>query len=1163
MMLNNAARSCRISTLVMLCLLLMQGTARSQPSAEIDFNRDIRPILSNTCWACHGPDDAQREGGLRLDLPSEAHQELESGNRAIVPGDLEQSALYQRISSADPDEQMPPADFGKPLSAADIAKLKAWVQQGGKYAQHWSYVKPVRPVKPEVDSTWPKSSLDNFVLRRILEHGLTQSPEADRHALVRRVYLDLLGLPPTIAEVDQFVGSDDPAAYEKLVDALLLRPEFGEHWARKWLDLARYADSAGYADDPARTIWGYRDWVIQAINNNMPFDQFTVEQLAGDLLPDPTPSQLIATAFHRNTMTNNEGGTQDEEFRNVAVVDRVNTTMAVWMGTTIACAQCHNHKYDPITQEEYFQFFAVWNSTQDADRRDESPRIELFTDAQKLQKKELAARLEVLKELFGKSTPVLEAAQGAWEQRLQQPAAWMTRRPASVTRKSGLELTVEEDGSVLATAVAKQDTYTVDLRIDGAPGAAQTVAALRLQSLPNDALPAKGSGLAGGNFVVTGVTAQLVPDGDASPMARFVRVTNDGKGQILSLAEVEIMSGGVNVARGGKATQQSTAFAGPAELAIDGNTDGIHANKSVTHTETVDDPWWEVDLTTLHGVDSIAIWNRTDSDLHTRLNNFTIALLDEAREVVWQQKIVESPNPSATYSPSNIREVSFRTAFSDYEQPKFAARDVLTGKTGADDGWAVGGQADKEHQLVLVPATKLVIDQPTTLRIHIQQNSPSENHLLGYFRLSTTEDNVAIERSRLPGFALATLDKSSADRSPEESQELAKYYRAEIAPTLAADRKELAKATKTLAEMKPATSVPVLREMDTPRETRLQFRGSYLEKGDVVQVGVPAIFHEVPSETPLDRLALARWLVSSENPLTARVVANRYWESFFGQGIVLTSEEFGSQGELPTHPQLLDWLAVDLIESGWDTKALVRSIVTSATYRQSAKVNIDSLNKDADNQWMSRGPRVRLSAEMVRDQALFAAGLLSDKMFGEPVKPPQPSLGLTAAFGSSTDWKTSAGADRYRRAIYTLWRRSNPYPSMATFDAPNREVCTVRRNRTNTPLQSLVTLNDPVYVEAAQSLARKALEHDGGLNDKIDFAFRRCVSRPPTEAEIATLAGLYQDARAQLADDETKAMNLATKPLGPLPDGMVALDAAAMTVVGNVILNLDEMFLKR
>lgn len=1158
---------------ILLIGLCFAGTANLLSAAEVDFNNDVRPILSNKCLLCHGPDPEALQAGLRLDRPEFATQELESGQTAIVPGKPEQSELIQRITADDEDIRMPPPDHGAKLTTREVDVLKTWIREGANFAVHWSYVRPQRsdpPPAPDAFAQWPRNAVDHFILKRMLGHGLEPSPEADRYALVRRVFLDLTGLPPTVEEADAFVANTNPNAYEDLVDDLLQRPAFGEHWARKWLDLARYADSAGYADDPARTIWAYRDWVTKAINDNMPFDQFTVEQLAGDLLPNPSERQLIATAFHRNTLTNNEGGTQDEEFRNVAVVDRVNTTMAVWMGTTMACAQCHTHKYDPITQEEYFRFFAILNNTQDADRRDESPLIQVYSDEQKQQKADLELRVASLRAEIDNPTAELAASQQAWETSLKATPAWQILKPVSALRRSELALQVEEDGRVLADGTAADtDTYTIEFPVgadsnDSGAARETSIAAVRLETLPHDSLPAKGSGLGGGNFVITGIKAQIVPQGHAAPQARFVRITNNGTGQILSLAEVQVFSAGTNIALQGKATQHSTAYAGPAEYAIDGNTDGNYDKTSVTHTDTVDNPWWEVDLNSAQPIETIAVWNRTDNGLHTRLSNFTVALLDAQREVVWQQQIKDAPNPSAEYQPTSIRSIDFQAAFADYHQPGFEPEGVLAGKAGDKAGWAIGGALETPHQLVLVPRKPIAVEAPSVLRVVIEHNSPHKNHLLGQFRLSITSEGTSIERSRIPAALLAIMDRKADERSEAEVTELAAYYRKHAAPELSDQRQQLAAAENTLANMKPATSVPVLREMTgSRRETHLQFRGSYLDKGPLVEPGLPAVFTATAPDKPLDRLALAEWLVSEENPLTARVLANRYWETIFGRGIVLTSEEFGSQGEPPSHPLLLDWLATELHRNGWDRKDLLRTLVTSATYRQSARATPEKIASDADNRWLSRGPRIRLSAEMVRDQALFVAGLLSTRMYGPPVNPPQPNLGLSAAFGSSTDWKTSAGEDRYRRAVYTTWRRSNPYPSMATFDAPNREVCTVRRNRTNTPLQSLVTLNDPVYVEAAQSLARIVMLQEQMVPRQLEAAFRRCLLRHPTEDELSALVQLFEDSRQQFTGQPEQAMQLATDPLGPLPEGIDTVTAAAMTVVSNVLLNLDEMFLKR
>ncbi|MFO0808572.1 MAG: PSD1 and planctomycete cytochrome C domain-containing protein [Gemmataceae bacterium] len=796
--------------IVAVAIFAMATSAFTDPPRDkpIDFNRDVRPILSNACFACHGPDEKARKADFRLDTE-------EGSLAALVKGKPEESELIARVSSDDAAKHMPPKKTGKTLSPAEIDLLTRWIKQGATYQKHWAYVVPKRPDLPTVrDASRVKNSVDRFILARIDAEGMTPSPEADRYTLARRVALDLTGLPPTLAEADAFANDDATDAYERFVDRMLAKPTYGEHAARLWLDLARYADSAGYADDPPRTIWAFRDYVIKSFNRNKPFDQFTVEQIAGDLLPNPTEEQLVATAFHRNTMTNNEGGTNDEEFRNVAVVDRVNTTLMVWMGTSMACAQCHTHKYDPITQKEYFQVFAILNNTADADRNDESP-------------------------LHTLADPVLEKRRAGWE-----------------TELAGIE-----------AAIAKRLT--------------------------------------------------------------------------------------------------------------------------------------------------------------------TVA--------------------QALTTPASSRTKAQTTAVADFHARKEAAE-------------------------------------------------------------------VKTERDRLA--ALQAM----------------------------------------LAAQKPAT-VPVMRELvgKERRKTRLQIRGNYLDVADEVTEGVPAAFHPLPADAPRNRLTLAKWLVAPENPLTARVIANRYWEQLFGMGLVRSSEEFGAQGERPSHPELLDWLATELVRLKWDMKAFLKLLVTSATYRQSSKVTKESFERDADNRLLSRGPRLRLTAEMVRDQALFAGGLLSEKMYGPSVKPPQPELGIKAAFGGAIDWKTSDGEDRYRRGVYTTWRRSNPYPSMSTFDAPNRDICVVRRGHTNTPLQALVTLNDSVGIEAAQALARRTVAEGGtDVTDKARYAFRRCLTRPAQDEEVRRLAALYEESKASYAKDPAKATQMATVPLGPVPAGMDAADLAAWTVVANVLMNLDE-----
>ena len=1163
------SRAAWIRPLLVLCsttltpALLAQAARADERAGDIDFNRDIKPILSNVCYKCHGPDPAERKGGtdgLRLDTYAGATADL--GDRAaIVPGDADKSELVLRISTQDPNELMPPPSSGRKLTPREVRLLTDWVRQGAKYVQHWSYVKPIRPAVPVVkDTAWPRNAIDNFLLARLERDGLKPSPEADRYALIRRLSLDITGLPPSIAEVDAFVNDTDPQAYEKLVDALLRKPSYGEHWGHMWLDLARYADSAGYADDPLRTIWLFRDYVIRSLNANKPFDQFTIEQIAGDLLPEPTEDQLIATSFHRNTLTNSEGGTNDEEFRTVAIVDRVNTTMAVWMGTTIACAQCHNHKYDPISQEEFFRFYAIFNNTEDADRRDESPLLDFFTDEQKQQQSRLTAEIAQLEKVLQTPTPELQAAQARWEQAFPLDLKWSMLKPAEVKSQAGMAATIDADASVRIAAGAKNDTYTLQIPLE-----ASTLRALRLEALPDDTLPGKGPGHAAGNFILTRATASIVAPATQQLSGRFVRVELPGKQKMLSLAEVQVFRGAENLALKGEARQISTDYQGDAKRAIDGQTDGryFEAN-STTHTAAGDDPWWEVDLKETQALDRIVVWNRTDPGVGDRLAQFRVLLLNEKREPVWEQTVASPPQPSAALAIGGARNVDFTTVAADYSQAGFEAERLLSTKDPKPQGWAVGGEIGRAHALTLITGHPIDIAAGSVLTVTIEHASPMPNQTLGKFRLSLTADPRTAEWARAPAAVIAALGVAAPERNAAQSDQIVQYFR-KIAQELAPQREQLAALRTQLAELKPAT-VPIMRELPQAgrRVTNIQFRGNFMDLGKVVTEGTPEVFPPLPEGVAPNRLAVAQWLIDPDNPLTGRVIANRFWEQIFGIGIVSSSEEFGAQGEQPFHPELLDYLATELVRLKWDMKAFVKLLVMSAAYRQSSRVTPELQHLDPDNRLLARGPRFRLSAEMIRDQALAASGLLSARMYGPPVKPPQPTMGLSAAFGSGTDWQTSGGEDKYRRALYTMWRRSNPYPSMATFDAPNREVCTVRRGRTNTPLQALVTLNDPVYIEAAQAFARRVVTQGGSnLPDRMRFAFRLCLSRPPHENELARLVELYEQALKRFEQQPEEATRLATDPLGPVPPTMAAPELAAWTTVGNVLMNLDEALMKR
>jgi hypothetical protein len=1136
-----------------------------QGEESIQFNRDIRPILSENCFECHGPDPAQRKGGnggLRLDTLEGALEDLGDA-AAIVPGRPESSLLMERIKTHDSDDKMPPLETGKEISDQELELLKKWITQGAPYQIHWSYSLPDRAQPPVIikDDVSIHNAIDQFVLNRAHEKELSQSPLADRYSLARRAALDLTGLPPTLEEAEEFMQDTDVHAFEHYVDRLLKKQAYGEHWARHWLDQARYADSAGYADDPARTIWGFRDYVIRAFNDNKPFDDFTIEQLAGDLLADPTEEQLIATAFHRNTLTNNEGGTNDEEFRNVAVVDRVNTTWAVWMGTTMACAQCHTHKYDPISQEEYFQFFDILNQTEDADRRNEEPLITLHTKEQKAQIKSLQTEKMELHQMLENPSAEIVAERQKWEDMLLANPSWDRMKPSTVSAAGGTKLSIDEDQVINAANAANNETYLMEFSFSED----KVFTGLQLETLPQDALPNQGTGYADGNFVLSSINAKMLPSSGEEIVGQYIRFQLKGRNEILSLAEVQVFQGDNNIALMGTAKQSTTAFGGSANLAIDGNVDGDYAGaKSTTHTAISNDPWWELDLGQSESVNRIAIWNRTDGNIHNRLDGVVVELLDTARKVVWSEALTKAPRKSISFELDGSRAISFSQAHADFSQLGFHASNLIRNEKDSSAGWAIAPQIDKPHHLTLLLDTPVDIPAGNKLSIELNHNAELPESNLGAFRLSMTSDEAVSMMARTPLAILGLVRTPIEDRSRADEKRVLDYYLS-IAPSLEDERVRLVTIEKQSEDMKPYTTVPVMKAVKAGqrRETHIQRRGNYLDKTDQVGSGIPSVFASRLDQMPKDRLSVAKWLVSRDNPLTARVIVNRLWESVFGLGLVRTSEEFGAQGDLPTHPELLDWLAVEFMDSDWDIKYMLKLIVTSSTYRQSSKVTPEHLALDPDNQWLARGPRIRLSAESIRDQSLFVSGLLSKKMFGPSVNPPQPKMGLNAAFGGGIDWETSKGEDRYRRGLYTTWRRSNPYPSMATFDAPNREVCILKRDRSNTPLQALVTLNDPAFVETAQGLAHRMSKEATHPAGKVNHGFRLCLTRNPSEKEQTFLLKLYTEAYSTYVDLQEDAYKISGQVKDQIPANEDVRDLAALTVVANVLLNLDETLMKR
>lgn len=1147
-------RRARLSlTVLPLVSAFSVGLARG----EVDFSREIRPILSENCFFCHGPDEKKREAGLRLDDETAAKADND-GVTAVVPGSPEKSALLDRITTTDPDEVMPPPKLHKTVTPAQVALIRQWIQEGAKWGKHWSYEKVAKPAAPAPGPG--ENVIDAFLHARLKQEGLAFAKEADAATLVRRVALDLTGLPPTLEELNRFLpalgaasSGVDAAAYSAMVRHYLDKPAYGEHWARLWLDLARYADSAGYPSDPGREIWAYRDWVVKALNKNQPFDQFTIEQIAGDLLPNPTDDQLIATAFHRNTMTQNEGGTDDEEFRNAAVIDRVNTTFAVWMGTTMACAQCHTHKYDPLTLKEYFESYAFFNQSADADRKDETPLHSLYTPEMLRQKQALETELAALEKKFANPEPAWLAGLAAWDATFVRDLGWKTPAPVKVATRTGQQAVVEKDSIISLPQKTEQDSYTVDLPLE-----LEKLSALRVETFP---APGRG------NHVITQVKAEVIPPADAAaPLARYVRIELPGKEKILQLAEVQVFSGGENVAPAGKARQSSVYAGAGARLAVDGNTEGEYARGSVAHTSGQEThPWWEVDLGQARPLDKVVVWNRTDGNVGKRLEGFSLVLLDDKRQAVWRKDANEAPAKDKTLAIAGPAAVTFTTAWADYEQPKFTALSVLKPKDKTHQGWAVGGAVNQPHTLTLLAAMPVVVPPGSILRVTLAQDSEYKNHTLGRFRLGVTGDARVQKVTQVPEPVLAALNQPADKRTAEQARALQDYYVKTVAPESGAERARLADVGKELAAFK-ATTVPVMKDLaaEARRKTFVQLRGNWQALGDEVKEGTPAAFHPLPADAPRNRLTLARWLVSRDNPLTARVTVNRYWESIFGTGIVRTSEEFGSQGELPFHPELLDWLAAEFMDGGWDVKALLHLMLTSRAYRQDSRSTPEMNERDPDNRLLARGPRFRPTGELLRDQALAVSGLLSPKMYGKPVRPLRPSLGLNTAFGGNNDWITSEGEDKHRRSLYTEVKRNSPYPSFTTFDAGNREVCTIRRGRTNTPLQAFVTLNDPVFVETNQALARR-LVAEGGADtaSRLRHAFLLCLSREPTQRETAALTNLHDDSLASYRQNADSALKMATEPLGPAPAGADVPELAAWTVVANVITNLDEFLMRK
>jgi hypothetical protein len=1015
----------------------------SAADKPVDFDRDIRPILSDNCFACHGPDDKRRMANLRFDTQDGGLFADRGTYKIVAPGDPAKSRLMARIGDPNRAGRMPPPQTGTTLTDAQIELVRKWIEQGARWERHWAFVPPQSPTLPIVsDGKWPRNPIDRFVLARLEKEGLKPSPEADRITLLRRLSFDLIGLPPTPAEVDAFINDKSPDAYEKQVDRLLSLPQYGERMAMPWLDLARYADTHGYHIDSARDMWKWRDWVIEAFNRNMPFNRFGIEQLAGDLLPNATVEQRLASGFNRNHMINYEGGAIPEEYQVEYVADRVDTTANVFMGLTLGCARCHDHKYDPISQKDYYRFFAFFNTIAekglDGKNGNAAPVLQVPTAVQASEEAWLQQAIAEHETALPKDE--LQAMLLAWE---ETRLATLPEAPS---------------GGLLAHYVLAKD-------LADSSG-----------NFGHDGRTVKGKvifdiGKPGPTAAFNGEAHVEFPAFQADPFALAFWIRSG------ALSEMTVLEGGPGFEIGVEDSHPQPDFKRGSPLFVEYGGHRWHSRAIVFGEE----------------------WHH----LVVNFENAQPKLLLDARPV---EMIEVGPVPARSPGPLAIGDPH-------HEKP------------------LKGGVADLriyDRPLTRVEAEALAIHEP--IRFILMQDE----------------------------------GKLSKDQNQRQLDYFLIY---DAEPDLRRAYRELNALKQRLAQVKnEIASVQVMSEMARPRDTFVLGRGDYSNHGEKVTAGVPALLPPLPKDAPANRLGLAEWLFSPSHPLTARVAVNRYWQLYFGTGLVKTSEDFGSQGESPIYRDLLDWLACDFREK-WDIKALQRLIITSATYRQSSRATAELLDKDPENRLLARGPRFRLPAEMVRDNALSASGLLNRTIGGPSVFPYQPpglweELSRGETF-TAQEYHESKGPDLYRRSLYTFWKRTSPPAALTTFDAPDREKCTSRRLVTNTPLQALVLLNDPTYVEAARVLAQRALLQAAGRDpqERVAFLIRAANARRPAMAETRTLLELEQRLLHHYRNDPGAARKLIAVGASPSAN-LEAAELAAWTMVASTILNMDETITK-
>lgn len=988
----------------------------------VDFNRDVRPILSDACFACHGPDSGQRQEDLRLDQKEGIFRSVD-GVTVVDPKSVENSELLRRILSEDPDTVMPPAGHARKLTAAEKNTIRTWIAEGAAWKGHWSYLPPVRPAVPDVKVSPTGNDIDRFLQQTLDERKLVALEQADAATLARRVALDLTGLPPSPESVRAFAAAPTPENWKLLIDGHLASHHYAERMTGMWLDLVRYADTNGIHGDNHREIWMYRDWVLRAFQSNMPFDQFTVEQLAGDLLPNATDEQKIASGYNKLLMTTREGGAQAKEYLAKYSADRVRNASTVWMGATMGCCECHDHKFDPYSIKDFYSFAAFFADVKDVPVGTQ-PTVKMPTRAQKEQRTQLDTLLASLQKKLETQTPALDAELNAWATKLNAqlkstPKVWLPVKLVDMKSVGGQQLSLLPDQSVLTSGPSpKHDTYRVFLQ----PAAAK-LSGIRLETFRHESLVKKSLARGNGNFVLSGVRVTHVRSGDAG--------------------------------------------------------------------ET---------------------------------------------------------------------EVALKDPITSYQQKDWPVANALDGKK--ETGWAVDGHTkfDQDPSAVFRFASPVDFMDGDRLLVELRQEAV-EFHNIGRFRLMVSSlPNAPLDDNTLgiPSQFLPVIAKWPAAVEGEKSN-LAAHFRS-IAPSLNESRALLAKAQKDREALEEAIPATLITQAQQPRTIKVLSRGNWMDdSGEVVSPAVPHFLKQLGADGRKSRLDLAQWFVDSENPLVARVYVNRLWKLLFGRGIVASADDFGSQGSWPTHPELLDWLAVEFRESGWDVQHVIRLIVTSDAYRRSSVTPPALREADPFNYWMARQSRFRLDAEFIRDSALSVSGLLVDKVGGRSVKPYQPTGYWAHLNFPRRTWQADKGENQHRRGLYTYWCRTFLHPAMRSFDAPTREECTVDRPRSNNSLQALVLLNDPSYVEAARELGLRTLREAGATTEaRLKYMFELCLSRAPRPQEVQLLSDLLAKQQAYFAGNEAEAGKFLSVGQSPMPDGMNLSEAAAWTAVSRVILNLHE-----